>query len=122
MFNLGPRQAGGVQRPNLRTSKRTLPPVKRPHWITKENKHLLEKDGTYVHKSIKYVQHVRALRKGCSSAGTPFVKGQPIFRFTSNRATGETFTLTHDDMQQLLLSQPSEWLTEVQLDSLRNEI
>lgn len=47
------------------------------------------------------VQKCRAKRKGLSSMGSVFVKGQPIFHLASQRSTREVFILTEADLKTL---------------------
>lgn len=56
----------------------------------------IETHSSYGPKKVR-VQVGRAVRKGVSSIGTPYKKGDSILHFSSNRNTGEVFILTKSD-------------------------
>jgi len=65
-------------------------------------KMVLGSDKKWYTTSVQFVQKVFALRKGISSAGTPYKKGDPILQLSSTRRTGETFVLTDKDLNMFM--------------------
>lgn len=51
--------------------------------------------------AIKRVQKYQAYRKGISSMGSSYSKGD-VIHFSSARSTGEVYTLTDEELQSLV--------------------
>lgn len=58
----------------------------------------MKQDTKRSNGKVVRVQACKAFRRGVSSMGTKFKKGDNIFHFSSSRATGEVFTITEGDM------------------------
>lgn len=64
-------------------------------------------------QTIKRVQKSFAFRKGTSSMGSKYKKGDVIVHFSSARSTGESFSLTEGDLQKLVDAKPGRWWSRV---------
>lgn len=60
------------------------------------------KDFARPNGTIKRTQYVKAPRKGISSMGAPYKKGDAIVHLSSSRCTGETFVLLPNEIIKFL--------------------
>ena len=69
----------------------------------------MKKDTKRPNGTIKRIQKCEAVRKGVSSMGTKFRKGDVIVHLSSSRFTGETFVLTQKDLDKVTQAKPGRW-------------
>lgn len=69
----------------------------------------MKKDTKRPNGTIKRVQLTFAPKKGISSMGSKFLKGDVILHLSSSRCTGETFVLTLSEVKKVRRSKPSRW-------------
>ena len=74
----------------------------------------MKKDTRRPNGTIKRIQKSYAPRKGVSSMGSSYVKGDSIVHFSSSRSTGETFVLTEKDLEKLVKAKTGRWWSPVQ--------
>jgi len=58
-------------------------------------------DGLTPHKIVR-IQTTKAKRRGISSMGHTYLKGDPILHIRSNRRTGEAFVILPDELAKLI--------------------